>query len=56
MPSVMAQHVANVFEAFNAEPPGVLVSLGLLLLHFVSFLAALVMAAVLTALHHRPAG
>ncbi|HZZ81721.1 MAG TPA: site-2 protease family protein [Gemmataceae bacterium] len=55
-PSIMAQHIANVFEAFNAEPPGVLASIGLLFLHGAGFVLALVMAIVLTLFQHRPLG
>ncbi len=52
--NTMAQHVANVFETYNAEPPGVLASLGLLTLHAVGFLMALVLAVVILAIQHRP--
>ena len=32
----LAQHVANVFEMFNAEPPGLLASLALLVVYAVT--------------------
>jgi Zn-dependent protease len=41
-PKVLAQNVANVYETLNARPPGVLASLGLLVLYGTSFLVALV--------------
>jgi Zn-dependent protease len=46
-PKVLAQHVANMFGALNAQPPGVLATLGLLALHAGSFLVALVMTVVI---------
>jgi Zn-dependent protease len=52
-PEALARHVANVFEAFNAEPPGVPASLGLLLLHAGGFVLALVMSVLITVLQHR---
>jgi Zn-dependent protease len=55
-PSMLAQHVANIFEMFNAEPPGVIVTIALLTVHAACFLGALVMFAVLSITQHPPAG
>jgi len=52
-PKLVAQHVINVFSALNAAPPGVLATLGLLVVHAVCFLAAAVMAIVVIALKHK---
>jgi Zn-dependent protease len=46
-PQMLAEQVAQVFETLNARPPGVGASLALLAVHGVSFLAALVLAAVI---------
>jgi Zn-dependent protease len=43
---MLAQNVANVFEALNAAPPSALATVGLLALHAGSFLLALVMTMV----------
>jgi membrane-associated protease RseP (regulator of RpoE activity) len=53
-PNTLAQHVANVFETFNAEPPGFLASLGLLTLHAAGFLLALIAAVVIAAARNQP--
>ena len=52
-PKLLAQNVANVFEALNAAPPGALATIGLLALHGGSFMLALVMA-VLISILQRP--
>jgi Zn-dependent protease len=52
--ATMAQHVANVFEAYNAEPPDVSASLGLLALHAGGFILALVVGVVIIATQHQP--
>jgi hypothetical protein len=52
-PKVLAQHVANVFEMFNAEPPGLLASFGLLLLQATGFVAALVGAFLIIVFQHK---
>jgi Zn-dependent protease len=46
-PKVLAQHVVNVFETFNADPPGTLASAALLTIYVGSFILTLVVFAVL---------
>jgi Zn-dependent protease len=53
-PSVLAQNVADVFEIFNAAPPGILVSIALLMLQALAFVTALAMGVVLAVFQHRP--
>lgn len=52
--NALAQHVARVFETYNAEPPDLLASSGLLTLHAGGFLLALIMAVVIATVQHRP--
>src|SRR5262249_11761950 len=53
---LLAQQVADVFEALNARPPGVLVSLALLAIQAGSFLAAFVLAVLFTLAQRVPTG
>jgi hypothetical protein len=53
-PKVMAQNVAQVFETLNAHPPGIAASFGLLAVHALAFLVALVMSVVLAVLKLPP--
>lgn len=55
-PNVLAQDVANVFEMFNAEPPGVLASLALLTLYAGSFISALMSSVIFAGFQAPPAG
>ncbi len=50
----MAQHIATVFESFNAEPPGALASTALLFVHAGGFIMALVMAIAIATIQHWP--
>jgi Zn-dependent protease len=47
---ILAQHVVNVFETFNAEPPGALATFGLLALHVGTFALAVAASVVLSVL------
>lgn len=53
-PATLAQQVATVFETFNAEPPGLPASVGLLMLHAAGFLLALIMAVAIAVVQHPP--
>lgn len=52
-PKIVAPHVANVFAALNATPPGPLGTLAVLALHGGSFLIALVMSVVILVLREQ---
>lgn len=45
---VVAQHTISVFETLNARPPGILVTLGLLVAHGGAFVLAIVFGVLLT--------